>query len=97
MVSLIGWIMTTGSCENSVSTTVDEPGFVETTCVDSGICEDDVAPEILIVLVLVERCLLRRPEVAFGGKDGFSVVLCERWEKGCYYSTLTNLFYDQNK
>ena len=61
MVSVIGWIVTTGSYEDSVSITVDEPGFVETNCADSGICEDDVAPKVLIVLVSVERCHLCRP------------------------------------
>ena len=47
-----------GSCEDFVSTTIDEIGFVETTCADSGICEDDVAPEVLIVLFSIEQCRL---------------------------------------
>ena len=54
MVSLIGWIVTMGSCEDSISTTVDKPGFVEKTCVDSGIWEYDASPEVLIVQVSVE-------------------------------------------
>ena len=78
MVSIIGWIMTTGSFEDSISTIVDEQGFVETTCVESGICEDDVTPEVLIVLVSVERCLRHRPEVAYSGKGGFNSSLRER-------------------
>ena len=54
MVSLIGWIVITSSCKESILTTTDEPRFVETTCVDSSISEDDVALEVLIVLVSVE-------------------------------------------
>ena len=77
MVSLIGWIMTTGSCEYSVSTTIDELGFVETNQDDSGICEDDVTPEVLIVLVSVELCRLRRPEMASSDKGGLSAILLE--------------------
>ena len=54
MVTLIGWIVTTDNGDDFVSTTVDEIGFVETTCADSGIWEDDASPEVPIVLVLVE-------------------------------------------
>ena len=54
MVSQIGWIVTTSSYEDSVSTTVDKPGFVETTCANSSIWEDDASLEVLIVLVSVE-------------------------------------------
>ena len=46
--------MTTGSCEDSVSTKVDKSGCVETTCADFGIWEDDSSLEVLIVLVSVE-------------------------------------------
>ena len=78
MVSLIGWIVTIGSCEDYVLTIVDEPGFVETTRDESGICDDDVAPEVLILLVLVERYRLCRPKMASGGKGGLSAILHER-------------------
>ena len=87
--------MTTGSFEDSISTTVDELVFVETTCVNSGIWEDDASPEVLMVLVLVERCRLRHTEVAFGGKGGFNASLHERRGKGFYSSTMTYLFHDQ--
>ena len=82
--------MTTGSCKDSILTTVDEPKFIETTRNDSSICEDDVAPEVLIVLVSVERCHLRRPEVTSGGKGGFNDILQERRGKGCSSSTMKN-------
>ena len=77
MVSLIGWIMTTSSCEDSALITVDEPRFVETNCADSGIWEDDASLEVLMVLVSVERCRLHRPEVTFGGKGSFNASLHE--------------------
>ena len=77
MVSLIGWIVTMGSYEDFVSTTVHEPGFFETIRDDSHICEDDVAPEVLIVLFSVEKCHLRRTGVNSGGKGGFNANLCE--------------------
>ena len=54
MVSLIGWIVTTGNCEDFVSRTVDELGIVETTCAKSTVWEDYSSPEVLMVLVLVE-------------------------------------------
>ena len=60
MVSQIGWIVTIGSYEDSISTTVEKPGFVETTCANSGIWEDDASPKVLMALVLVERCLRER-------------------------------------
>ena len=95
MVSLIGWIVTIGSCEDFNSKIVDEPGFVETTHNDSGICEDDFSPEVLIVLVSIEGCCLCRPEIAYGGKGGLNDILRERRGKGCSSSMMTNLFYDQ--
>ena len=88
MVSLIGWIVTTSSSEDFVSTTLDEPSFVETTCANSGICEDDVAPEVLVLLVLVERCFLHLPEMASGGKGGLSYILYKIWGKGCSSSMI---------
>ena len=95
MVSLIGWIVTTGSCEDSVSKIVDEPGCVETTCAYSSIWEDDASPYVLTVLVSVERCRLHRQEVTFGGKCGFNASLREQRGKGLYSSKMIDLFYDQ--
>ena len=97
MVSLIGWIVTTCSYEDSVSTTVDEPGFVETNCGDFGICEYDASLEVLMVLVLVEWCRFRWPEVTFGVKGGLSAILCKRRGKGCSSSTTTDLFYEKKQ
>lgn len=54
MVSLIGWIVNTGSYEDFVSTTTDETGFLEASCVDSSIREHDVMQEVIIVLVSLE-------------------------------------------
>ena len=87
--------MTTSSYEDFVSTIVDKPGFVETTCADSGIWEDDASPEVLMVLVSVERCRLHRPEEASGGKGGFNASLRKRRGNGFSSSTITDLFYDQ--
>ena len=70
MVSAIEWIVTTGSCEDSVSTTVDEPGCVEKIWANSGL-KDDVSPEVQIVLDLEDRDRLRLPEVTSSGKGGF--------------------------
>ena len=89
--------MTTGSCEDSNSKNLDEPRFVETTRDDSGICEDDVAPKVLIVLVLVEQCRLRRPEMVSDGKGGFSAIIRELRGKGCSYFTMIDLLYDQKQ
>ena len=82
MVSLIGWIVTTCSCEDSVSTIVEKPIFVEKTCSDSGICEYDSSPEVLMVLVSVEQCRLHRLEVTSGGKGGFNANFHERRGNG---------------
>ena len=90
MVSLIGWIVTTGSCEDSVSKIIDELGLVETTPNNLGICEDDVTPKVQIVLVSVERCRLSRPEMDSCGKAGLIVILRERWGNGCSSSMITD-------
>ena len=70
-----------GSCEDFVLTTVDEPGCVQTTLPNSGLWEDDVSPEVLVVLDLVECCRLCRLGVTSGGKGGFNANIRERWGK----------------
>ena len=92
MVLAIDWIVTMGSCEDFVSTTVDEPVCVETTWANFGLLKDDVSPEVRIVLDSVDRDRLRLPEVNSGGKGGFKDNLCERWGKGFCSSTITDLF-----
>ena len=92
MVSQIGWILTMGSYEDSVSTTIDKPKFVETTCANSGIWEYDASPEVLVVLVLVEWRRLHQPGLTSGGKDGFNANLRERRGKGFFYSMMIDLF-----
>ena len=87
--------MATGRCEDSISTTVDEPGFVETTCADYGICEDDASLEVLMVLVSIERCQLCQPEVTSGVKGCFNAILHERQGKGFYFSMMNDLFYEK--
>ena len=77
MVSLIRWIVTKGSCEDSVSTTVDEPGCVETTCENSCLWENYVSPEVRAVLHSADFDRLRRPEVTSGSKGGFNANLRE--------------------
>ena len=77
MVSLIGCVVSTGSYEESISMTVDKPGCVETTWDDSGRCDEDDAPEVLMVLDSLERGHLRRLEMASSGKGGLSAILCE--------------------
>ena len=92
MVSAIEWIVTTGSCEDSVSTIVDEPRCVETIGASSGL-NDYVSPKVQIVLDSTDRDLLRPPEINFGGKGGFKANLHERRGLGLCSSTITNLFY----
>ena len=84
-----------GSYEDSISTTLYKPGFVETTCADSGIWEDDASLEVLMVLVSIERCHLHHLEVTSSGKGGFNASLRERRGKGFSSSTMNDLFYDQ--
>ena len=60
MVSLIGWIVTTGSCEDFVLIIVDEPEFIKMTRDDSIIWDEDVALEVLMVLVSVEQCRIHQ-------------------------------------
>ena len=84
--------MTTGCCENSVSTTVDEPGCVETTWANSGLLENDVSLEVRIVLDSEDRDHLHLPEVTSGGKGGFKANLRKRQGKGFFSSTITDLF-----
>ena len=58
--------------------TVDKPTCVEMTRDKFGICDEDYAIEVLMVLVLVERGRLLRPKMASGGKGVLSVILRER-------------------
>ena len=69
---------------------VDKLGCVETTQDNSGICDEDDAQEVLMVLDSVERGRLRRPEMASGGKGGLSAILRERRGKGCSSSMMTD-------
>ena len=89
---MIGWIMTTSSYEDSVSTTVGKPGFLETTCAKSIIWEDDASPEVLMVLVSVDCDRLCLPEVTSSGKGSFKANLRKRRGIGIFYSTITDLF-----
>ena len=92
MVSSIEWIMTKGSCEYSVLTIVDEPGCVETIWAKSGL-NDDVSPEVRIVLYLADCDRLHLPEVTSDGKGGFKANLRERRGVQLCSSMITNLFY----
>ena len=92
MVSLIGWIVTRASYEDSVLTTVYELGFVETTCANSSIQENDISPEVQILLDSTDHDRLCLPEVTSGGKDGFKDNLRERRGKGFCSSMITDLF-----
>ena len=91
MVSAIECIVTTGSYEDSVSTTINEPGCVETIWAKFGL-KDDVFPEVRIVLDLADRDRFHLPEVTSSGKGGFNASLRERWGKGFCSSTITDLF-----
>ena len=91
MVSAIEWIVTKGNYEDSVSTTVNEPGCVETIWANYGL-KDDVSPEVWIVLDSADRDRLRLPELTFGGKYGFNASLRE-WRGELFFSSMiTDLF-----
>ena len=93
MVSLIGSIVTMDSFEDSVLTIVDEPVCVEKTSANSGLWENDVSPEVRIVLDSADRDRLRLPEVTSGGKGGFKANLHEKRGVGLFSFTITDLFY----
>ena len=78
MVSVTEWIMNMDNYEGSVSTTVNELGCVEITWANSSLWENDVSPEVRIVLDSENRDRLRLPEVNSGNKDGFKANLRER-------------------
>ena len=94
MVSAIEWIVTTGSYEESISTTVNKPRCVETIWANSGL-NDDVSLEVQIVLDSADRDRLRLPEVTSEGKGGFKDNLRERQGVGFCSSTITDLFYQK--
>ena len=87
MVSAIEWIVTMGSCEDFVFTTVNEPRCVETIWANSGL-KYDVSPEVQVVLDSTDRDHLHLPEVTFGGKGGFKANLHKRRGIGFFSSTI---------
>ena len=91
MVSAIEWIVTTGSCEDSISTIVDELGCVETIWANFDL-KYDVSPEVRIVLDLEDCDHLHLPEVTSSGKGGFTANLSEWRGIGFFSSTITDLF-----
>ena len=96
MVLVIVWIVTTGSCEDSVSTIVDKLGCVETIWANSSL-KDDVSPEVQIVLDSTDRDRLHLLEVTSSGKGGFKANLHEWRGIGVFSSTITDLFYPKKK
>ena len=96
MVLATEWIVTTGNCEGSVSTTVNEPRCVETIWANSGL-KDDVSPKVRIVLDSADRDHLRLPKVTSSGKGGFKANLHEWSGVGLCSSTITDLFYPKKK
>ena len=91
MVLAIEWIVTTGSCEVSISTIIDEPRCVEKIWANSGL-KYDVSLEVQIVPYSKNHDRLHLPEVTSGGKGGFKANLREQWGIGFFSSTITNLF-----
>ena len=92
IVLAIEWIMTIGSCEDSVLTTVDKPGYVEIIWAKSSL-NDDVSPEVWIVLDSADCDRLHLPEITSNGKGGFKANLREKRGVGFFSSTITDLFY----